>query len=70
MYQPRRDAIRKDLLASVDFPGLSRSQRDPPRNSGRRWQETAKRATDIVIAVLLIALFAPVMVLAAVAIRL
>jgi polysaccharide biosynthesis protein PslA len=70
MYQPRRDTISKALLTSVDFPGISHPQPGPHRRIDRRWQEPAKRATDIIVALLLIAVFAPVMLLVAMAIRL
>ena len=70
MYQPRSHTIDKALLTPVDLFIIPLSYAVAPHRPMRGWRNTAKRAADVAIALLLIALFLPAMLLVAIAIRL
>ncbi len=70
MYQPSSNMIDKALLASLDTVLAPLSYAEPLHWPISDWHGAAKRAMDIVIALLLLAAFAVAMLLIAMAIRL
>jgi exopolysaccharide biosynthesis polyprenyl glycosylphosphotransferase len=70
MFQPSGYVFDRWLLTSADLAIVPISCPAPSRWPVRGWRCWAKRLTDIAIALLLIAVFAPVMLVAAMAIHL
>ncbi len=70
MYQSTSDLISKALLPSRDSGIVAISFADPLLWPTSNWHHSAKRAMDIVIALLLLTVFAVVMLLCAASIRL
>jgi polysaccharide biosynthesis protein PslA len=70
MFQPGGTPINQALLLSADLAIAPISYFEPLRRPISGWRGSAKRLTDIVIALLLLAVFSPAMLVAVLAIRL
>jgi polysaccharide biosynthesis protein PslA len=70
MYQARLDPDSGGHLHSTAWAAMAASHAGPWHLPKKTWGAPAKRATDIVFALVLVVLFSPVMLLAALAIRL
>jgi polysaccharide biosynthesis protein PslA len=70
MYQPRSYALDTTRLSAVDSASAPPSYVTPARGPVSDWRHAAKRAADIVTAILLIVLCSPAMLFVALAIRL
>ncbi len=70
MFQPGGTTIDQALFASADLAIAPISYCEPSRWPISGWRASAKRLTDIAIALLVLAVFSPAMLVAVVAIRL